>query len=463
MANNRDPRVNTIIELLSEITEDQSLSNFGDLCDPKTVQSSFDFLWKLYNKPNITTLLTFEQGYIQSRNKIFNTWVSMGTIPYTRGIVCSTCNKNIYLFVQIDTSDSCFRDVRETIIHIYTCEEGHEFTILSAKEVIELKDVDLKDIYFIKGRENVLDKPRTTLNILVPDKGKCLDCPLGGPMKIKGISLMPNLHSKVGGYTPKKDFKLHSKVFNNKIKLYNNSGSTQLVDRIPISCPCFNPLTSDIVLFLNYVELPCFNDRSISQIKLEKCSDCGTLNVLIYSQELNISYPSIIFDVEDFFYHVLMSGDHMNGVVISVNKRNHEIKAICQLTDFKYIDRENISYTKLAVLDEKQISTLEDHMISIGVSYLKFKKFFKNYLEKYTTLEIVRNKLVQDIYGDNFNVVAPGNILAGCLIEQDNEDIIIHGNITFQEKDITINPLSIEQKALVIKLGAIVGKLNNSV
>ena len=155
-----------------------------------------------------------------------------------------------------------------------------------------------------------------------------------------------------------------------------------------------------------------------------------------------------------------MSKDHMNGVVISVDKRNHEIKAICQLTDFEYIDRENINCNKITTLDEDQISTLKDHMISIGTSYLKFKKFFKNYLEKYTTLEIVRDNLIQSIYGENFNVVAPGNILSGCLVEQDDEDVIIHGNITFQEKDIIINPLSIEQKDLVIKLGAIVGKLN---
>lgn len=462
MANNRDPRVNTIIELLAEITEDQSLSNFGDLCDPKTVQSSFDFLWKLYNKPTIATLLTFEQGYTQPRNKIFNTWVSIGTIPHSRGIVCSVCNKGVYLFVQVDTSDNCFQNVRETIIHIYTCEDGHEFTILGTKEVIELKSTELKDIYFIKGRENVMDKPRTVLNILVPDKSKCLDCPLGGPMKIKGHSLTPNIHSKAGGYAPKRDFKLHSKVFHNKIKLYSNSDHIQLVDRTPISCHCFNPLTSNIVLFLNHVELPCFNDRSISQIKVEKCSECGTLNVLIYSQELNINHPSVIFDVEDFLYHILMSKDHMNGVVISVDKRNHEIKAICQLTDFEYVDRENINCNKITTLDETQISTLKDHMISIGTSYLKFKKFFKNYLEKYTTLEIVRNNLVIDIYGDNFNVVAPGNILSGCLIEQDDEDIIIHGNITFQERDIIINPLNMEQKDLVIKLGAIVGKLNKS-
>lgn len=444
----RDPRVNSIIELLSQITEDKSLHNFGDLCDPSIVQSSFNYLWKLYNTPKIATVLTFKEGLKQAKNRYFNTWITGEVLTNTkRKISCSVCNEDCNPFIQIDTSDPIFQNVRKAIIQIYSCTEGHEFTVLSNTEARELDSKESKTTYFIDKMEKIVDNPRTHLNILIPDKSKCLDCPVNGPMKIKEKTLSPNTKSKIGGYNPKRSFKPHEKISINKIKLYDNGESVSLSKQTPLSCECFNPLVADIVLYLNYTDLPCFNDKSLSEIRVMSCDECGTLNVLIFSQSLNLEYSSIIFDVDDYFYHVLRSEDYMNGVVISVDKTKHDIKAICQIPDFDYKTQDDIIFGKTKHLTEKQKDYLENAVIPLGTSYARFDRFIREYF----VLDLIKDDKITTKYGEHFSLVGNSNILHGCLIEQRDDEVIIHGKPNLINDE--LESLTMEQENVAVSLG----------
>ena len=398
-----------------------------------------------------------ETGYIAPSNQRFNTWVTEANIKPDRKIICSICNKDVNLFVQIDTTDPFFQNVDKAIFHIYTCKEGHEFTVLSVNNAKELTLSELKDTYSIEKTNSITDKPRTHINILVTDKSKCLDCPVGGPMKIKELAMSPNISSKIGGYNPKRDFILHDKILHNKVKIYNDSDPVILTNQVLASCTCFNTLTGRLVLFLCCTELPCFNDKSISQLKVMECSECSSFNILIFSQKLNIGYSSIILDVEDIFYHILQSEDYMNGVVISVDKKKYDIKAICHLSDFDYKE-DKLKYKSVLQLDEKQISTLENSTIRLGTSYSKFKRFIKEYVSEEITLDIVNDKNVIKLYGDSFSLIAAGTILENCLIKQEGENIIIFGNIV-ENDPLNLKSLSDDQEDLVIKLGAKIGNI----
>jgi hypothetical protein len=450
MSKNRDPRVNSIIELLGQITEDDSLHNFSDLCDPSTVQSSFNYLWKLYNTPEIATVLTFKEGLKQAKNRSFNTWVNReGLINTKNKIHCSVCNGDCNLFIQIDTSDPIFQDVKKVIVQIYCCDEGHEFTVLSSTEARDLDSKESKTTYFIDKMEKIVDNPRTHLNILVPDKSKCVDCPAGGPMKIKEKALAPDNRSKIGGYNPKRNFKLHEKVNINKVKLYDDRESVILWKQTPLSCECFNPLVGNIVLHLNYIDLPCFNDKSISGIKILSCKECSTLNVLIFTQSLNLDYPSVIFDVDDYFYHVLRSQDYMNGVVISIDKTKSDIKAICQIPDFDYKTQDDIIFGKAKSFSEKQLEYLENAAILLGTSYARFKRFIKEYF----VLDLAKDGRITNKYGEHFSLVHNNNILKGCLIEQRGDEVIIHGKPNISSDETSLEPLSNEQEDVAVSLG----------
>jgi hypothetical protein len=128
-----DPRLAGILELLSDVSGDKSLSFLAKTQNPEKIQKSHKELYELYSNPVLTNLLTFKLGHIPQRNKWCNTWIANGKSNLGMNITCPSCNKQTYLFVQIDTSDMCFlKPNKSAIFHIYTCDNTCRFIVISA-------------------------------------------------------------------------------------------------------------------------------------------------------------------------------------------------------------------------------------------------------------------------------------------------------------------------------------------
>jgi hypothetical protein len=476
MTDSRDEKLNKILSLLSEVSGEKSLDFMARMPKPELVQEAYRKLWRLYSEPKMVSLLNFKLGHIAKKNRRCNTWVADENITERKDIICSVCNKKSDLFIQIDTSDMFFSEKEERkIFHIYTCEDGHEFNVLRSEEDRELSPKEIKTTYTIKSFECAQDKPEMELNILIPDRSKCVDCPadlIDTPFKIKPLTLKTLPRSKCNGYSTHKYFTPHDNIHQGKAKIFKEGILVQLLPTV--GCTCFkvdniSTANNRELLYLSSVELPAFDKKSISEIRLFECEECKSLNIVVYSQKMDLPYSNVILEVEDCFYHILRSEDKLNGIVISAKKREHEIKAICFLDNFEYREgyKKCIKYKKVEVLLPIHYTMCEDLHIASGDNCTKFKKFIRNYEgnpegkeEEEETLNVIKDEKVILRFGEHFNRIGKGTLLEDCILYHKDEEVIIYGNLpvkyTGKEK---VKPLSSEQVRCATDMDITIGEI----
>lgn len=475
MTDKRDPRLNKILDLLSQVSGDKSLEFMSNMCDPKLIQESYRKLWRLYSEPKLVSLLHFELGYIAKRNRKCNTWVAQESVTERKDILCSVCGKKSDLFIQIDTSDMFFTERKDTyIFHIYTCEAGHEFNVLLSDKEKNLSNEELETTWSIRSFEAGQDKPEVELNVLIPDKSKCIDCPVDTPFKIKPITLKIIQKSKCGGYSSHRQFVPSTKVHQGKAKIFKDGDivklhiNTTICSSVEVGCTCFYEEAGIQILYLSSVEIPAFDNKSISELRLFECEECKVINTVIYSQKLNLSYSDVILEVEDRLYHILRSEDKMHGVVISVKKREHEVLAICFLENFEYREgyKNCIKYKKVESLLPIHYSMLEDLHISTGDNATKFKKFIRNYEgdpegkeDEEDVLDVIKDEKVILHFGENFSRVGKGTVLEDCLLYHKDDELIVYGNLVAKHTGFKVTPLSGEQKKCANNMSITIGNI----
>lgn len=465
MASQRDTRINSILHLLAEITNDPGLDSIMLMENPKLVQDSFRKLWRIYKEGITTNILHFKEGTFAKKNRRCNTWATNSSVPDAMNVLCSVCGKETHLFVQIDTSDMFYpTELEDIILHIYTCSEMHEYIVLSAKEAFPPPPKS----WTISSFEAVLDKPNTNLDVLVADGKDCTDCAADTPFNIKNIKLDAFPGSKAGGYRSHRYYVQSEEVKYNKAKMFSDMKATILPGQQTLQCECFSLAEAREILQLSSVELPPLEDKSISEIRLFECGECNEYNLFIYTQTLKTGYPSVIFDYEDTYFHILNGGE-LNGVVISVAKREHKIIAICKLENYEYRPnyKENIRYSSLVSLDKETISLLEDIDIKSANTYSRFKRFISSYEgntegkdDEEFTLDVTPNKRLTAALGNKFSIIREEPTLKGCVVEIDDDIVTIYGKLPENYiGDEELLPLTEEQIARANIVGIKIGSL----
>lgn len=467
MSEKRDSRLNKILDLLSQVSGDKSLEFMAGMSDPKLIQESYRKLWRLYSEPKLVSLLHFELGHIAKKNRKCNTWIAQESVIERKDILCSVCNKRSDLFIQIDTSDMFFTEKKDTyIFHIYTCDSGHEFNVLLSEKEKNLSNEELETIWSVRSFEAGQDKPEVELNILIPDKSKCVDCPIDTPFKIKPVTLKIIHKSKCGGYSCGRSFVPFTRVHQGKAKIFKDGNIVKLNGEV--GCSCFSEDRGIEILYLSSVEIAAFDNKSISEVRLFECEECKTINTVVYSQKLNIPYSDVILEVEDRLYHIIRADDKMHGVVISVKKKEHEVQAICFLENFEYRQgyKNCIKYKKVESLLPIQYTMLEDLHIGVGDNATKFKKFIRNYEgdpegkeDEEDILDVIKDEKVTLHFGENFNRIGKGTVLEDCLLYHKDDELIVYGNLKTNVQKVT--PLSGDQMLCATNMSISIGDITD--
>lgn len=469
MAQPRDSRLNSLLTLIADITQEPSLAYMADMPNPRGVQEAYRKMWRLYSERRTARILTFTKGGAPARNRQCNTLVlDTDVTPTVLPLFCSECKADLRLCLQIDTSDLFFEEEGKTfLLHIYACTQGHEIVVITSDKTIELTSQDLDKAWCVRRWHTIADHVSTNIDILVADRSQCDQC-VDTPYLLTEHTLKAYEGTKAGGEGTERYFKVCTNVLYNKALLFKDAKVKKIANQEAGQCECFIVTRATQILTLHHTTLPPLDEISVSEIRVYRCDECTTLNVVIYSQELEVGYSSIILDVKDNFYHILRSDDAMNGIVIAVNKTTPSVTGICRLENFYYHEgkKYDILYTSIIPLEAEHIDFLATLAISHIDTYSAFLRFMKSYdgnptgEEDELLLEEPSATLLE-LLGKGYYMGGKDSLLEGCvLFMQDEHKIILHGQLPAS----VVEPLQLEdltplQRAFGLRLNLTIAPL----
>ena len=459
MAKPRDPRLNSLLTLLADITKESSLAYMADMPNPRGVQEAYRKMWRLYSERHTARMLTFAKGGAPARNRQCNTWlVEADTITNPIILLCNECKTNLHLCVQIDTSDLFFEEEGKTcVLHIYACPNSHDIVIMTSDKVIELTTEQMDKAWCIKRWHTIADHVNTNINVIIPDATKCVQC-VDTPYTLTERTLQAQTGSKAGGEVTERYFKVHPHIIYNKALLFKDDKVKKLPNQTGGHCDCFIVTRSTQLLILHHSDLPLLDDVSISEIRVYRCNLCNTVNVVVYGQELEVDHPSVILDVKECFYHILRTTDAMNGVVIKVDKNKPNITGICRLDDFYYNEgkKHDILYSGIVSLQREHKEFLDGLNIPYIDSFADFIRFMKSYQGNPTGVEdelILEENEYTAKLKKGFYIGGKNTLLEGCIIYlRDEHTATIYGQVPVTKGSYN-RPLTPIQRAFALKLG----------
>lgn len=462
----RDPRLNTLLSLLGEITNETSLAYMAEIPDPRGVQEAFRKLWRLHTERSVARLLTFTCNQEQPANRLCHTWVSPKPHPAARKLYCDHCQEELGLHIQIDTSDRFFEselEAKTQIIHIYACPTFQRWLVTSAQTSLALDPELSIQAWTIQSWRTLPDQPNTRLRVLIPDQSRCAAC-IDTPYLLTERQLETHEGCKAGGEATERYFKPLSEVNYGRASLFRNSEPSHLDDYKRLRCDCFDLSTVQQELLLHHTGLAPFDQFSLSELRLYRCKHCFRLNVLLYGQELDLGYSSLILEAEDVFYHILLGDDEIHGLVIVVRKDKTYLRGLCRLENFYHRPgaRHNLLYTAILPPTSHQLLFLKGMYLLSEPNYGAFVRFMRNYEgdlsqeEDELSLEPVIPAL-SDLLGSTYYQVGAGNILERCLVQLNaDEEPEIKGLLPEEiGTTLVLEPLTPLQRAYLRRVGLV--------
>lgn len=422
MEKNRSGQVNKIIELLAEITEDESLSYLTKLDDPQNIMNSFRQLWLDYINLTATMLVSFK--YV-SNNKNSTFWLGKN-IHFSK---CENCNNSLDIVLHWNTQEMYFNlNVREKIYLVCYCETCDNFVILSVDENIYPEE----EIYILNKLIPTTDKIVKEYNVPVIDTEGCDMCPAMSNLKMGKITINESTQSKIGG--------LKTSIERTKYKVKQYS-----------KCKCQD--SSKIIFSLKGLDCEILRIYEILALEASQCEKCKNIYFDIYSHQLISDYNMDLFSNKDKFYHIINSDDELNGVIIETNYDIKDINICCKLTNYVR-NNTGIDFILLKVIPKTIIKLLNDNFdYNILKNIPLYLSQDMKKLQSQKEIELLTIPDIQTRYGKNFYISSTLKQIPLSLVEVNNNELVYHG---FFEDESYTNLVQYKPKQLlyIYEIGA---------